>query len=223
MPPPLWAPAIAIRDAGGTRRSYPVPPVLAREAAPLILRGVANTVAPLALPWGHEGGSRSQHSWHSPHNTHSLTQIIASLYWAALCGVHRGKSGKRGQYLFRSVEPTCVALVLTRIPTRTSKGGKTKEIPSCPCSNSLRKRCSILDHFSLWYLQDLSPFWTTSLTTVHLTSIYNPQIEDKSHMTAAGLTNLFMLARTSLLSELVLATIKKVMAPLEVGQTFGIN
>ncbi len=59
--------------------------------------------------------------------------------------------------------------------------------------------------------------------TVRLTSIYSPQIEDKSHVTAAGLTNLFMLARTSLLSELVLATIKKVVAPLEVGQTFGFN
>jgi hypothetical protein len=61
------------------------------------------------------------------------------------------------------------------------------------------------------------------MRTVRLTSIYNPQIEDKSHVTAAGLTNLFMLARTSLLSELVLATIKKVVAPLEVGQTFGFN
>jgi hypothetical protein len=31
---------------------------------------------------------------------------------AALCGVHGGKSGKRGQYLFRSVEPTCDAFTL---------------------------------------------------------------------------------------------------------------
>ncbi len=38
---------------------------------------------------------------------------------AALCGVHGGKSGKRGQYLFRSLEPTCDAFVLTRIPPRT--------------------------------------------------------------------------------------------------------
>ena len=50
---------------------------------------------------------------------------------------------------------------------------------------------------------------TGPLCTVRLTSIYNPQIEGKSHVTAAGLTNLFMVARTSLLSELVLATIKK--------------
>jgi hypothetical protein len=49
----------------------------------------------------------------------------------------------------------------------------------------------------------------TTIRTVRLTSIYNPQTEDKSHVTAAGLTNLFILARTSLLSELVLATIKK--------------
>ncbi len=66
-------------------------------------------------------------------------------------------------------------------------------------------------------------FGSTPCITVRLTSIYNPQIEDKSHVTAAGLTNLFMLARTSLLSELVLATIKKVVTPLEVGQTFGFN
>jgi hypothetical protein len=59
--------------------------------------------------------------------------------------------------------------------------------------------------------------------TVCLTSIYNPPIKDKSHMTAAGLTNFFMLARTSLLSEVVLATIKKVVASLDIGQTFGFN
>jgi hypothetical protein len=35
-------------------------------------------------------------------------------------------------------------------------------------------------------------------------------------------TNLFMVARTSLSSELVLATIKKVMAPLEVGPEFAL-
>ncbi len=55
------------------------------------------------------------------------------------------------------------------------------------------------------------------LRTVHLTSIHPLQIEAKSHVTAAGLTNLFMVVLTSLLSELVIATIKKVMAPLEVG------
>ncbi len=59
--------------------------------------------------------------------------------------------------------------------------------------------------------------------TVRLTSIHPLQIEAKSHMTAAGLTNLFMVALTSLSSELVNATIKKVMAPLEVGPTFGFN
>jgi hypothetical protein len=61
------------------------------------------------------------------------------------------------------------------------------------------------------------------LSTVHLTSIHPPQIEAKSHVTAAGLTNLFMVALTSLSIELVNATIKKVMAPLEVGPTFGFN
>jgi hypothetical protein len=59
------------------------------------------------------------------------------------------------------------------------------------------------------------------MTTVHLTSIHPLQIEAKSHVTGAGLTNLFMLARTRLLSELVLARIKIVVASLEVGQTFG--
>jgi hypothetical protein len=33
----------------------------------------------------------------------------------------------------------------------------------------------------------------------------------------------FMVARTSSLNKLVLASIKKVMAPLEVGQTFALN
>jgi hypothetical protein len=70
------------------------------------------------------------HCWHC----HKAARAEAN--WVALCGVHVGKSGKRGQYLFQSVEPTCAALVLTRIQprTRTSKGGKTKEIPSCPWS-----------------------------------------------------------------------------------------
>jgi hypothetical protein len=30
-----------------------------------------------------------------------------------------------------------------------------------------------------------------AIATVRLTSIYNPQVEDKSHVTAAGLTKLF--------------------------------
>ena len=36
--------------------------------------------------------------------------------------------------LFRSVEPTCAALGTDQIQPHTSKGGKAKEIPSCPCS-----------------------------------------------------------------------------------------
>ncbi len=59
--------------------------------------------------------------------------------------------------------------------------------------------------------------------TVRLTSIHPLQIEAKSHVTVAWLTNLFMVALTSSSSELVNATIKKVMAPLEVGPTFGFN
>ncbi len=58
--------------------------------------------------------------------------------------------------------------------------------------------------------------------TVRLTSIYNPQIKTNSPRLLVGSTNLFMVARTSLSSELVLATIKKVMAPLEVGPEFAL-
>ncbi len=50
----------------------------------------------------------------------------------SLSGVCRGKFGKRGQYVFQSVEPTCAAFALTGIQPCTSKGVKTKEKPSCP-------------------------------------------------------------------------------------------
>jgi hypothetical protein len=49
--------SISDRDAGGTRRSFPVPPGPAREATPLIFRGVVSIAAPLALPRSREGGS----------------------------------------------------------------------------------------------------------------------------------------------------------------------
>jgi hypothetical protein len=35
----------------------------------------------------------------------------------ALCGVYGGKFGKRGQYLFQSLEPTCAALSTDQIST----------------------------------------------------------------------------------------------------------
>ena len=73
-PPLFWTPnltrgsvSIGDRDAGGTRRSFPVPPGPAREATPLIFRGVVGTAAP-ALPRSREGGSRSQRSRHSAEN-----------------------------------------------------------------------------------------------------------------------------------------------------------
>ena len=50
-------------DAGGTQRSYPVPPGPARDAASFIFGGVVSAVAPLALPQRREG--RIQHSTHS--------------------------------------------------------------------------------------------------------------------------------------------------------------
>ena len=59
--------------------------------------------------------------------------------------------------------------------------------------------------------------------SVRLTSIYNTQIEAEFTKTSGGSTNLFLGATTSSLSELVVATIKKVMAPLEVGLEFALN
>jgi hypothetical protein len=59
--------------------------------------------------------------------------------------------------------------------------------------------------------------------TVHLTSIYHPQIEGKITKTPAWATKFFLVARTSLWSELVLASKKYVMAPLEVGPEFAFN
>jgi len=41
---------IGNRDAGGTQRSFPVPPCPSREVTSLIFRGVVSTAAPLALP-----------------------------------------------------------------------------------------------------------------------------------------------------------------------------
>jgi hypothetical protein len=56
-----------------------------------------------------------------------------------------------------------------------------------------------------------------------LTSIYNPQIEAGFTKTSGGSTNLFWGATTSSSSELVVATINKFMAPLEVGLEFALN
>ncbi len=63
---------------------------------------------------------------------------------------------------------------------------------------------------------------TLTYTTVRLTSIYNPEIGGKFTETSGGLTNL-PVALTSLSSDLVNATIKKIMAPLEVGPEFTPN
>ncbi len=61
-------------------------------------------------------------------------------------------------------------------------------------------------------------------STVRLTSIYDPPIGGKFTETSWGeSTNLFMVALTSSSSELVNATIKKVMAPLEVGPEIAPN
>jgi hypothetical protein len=61
-----------------------------------------------------------------------------------------------------------------------------------------------------------------SSATVHLTSIDHPQIEGKFTVTPGGLTNLFMVARTSSMMELVLPIIKYGIAPLEDGPEFAL-
>ncbi len=117
--------SVSIGDqyAGGTQWRYPVPPVPAQEAAPLILCRVVITIAALALSQGCKGGSQSQRSRHSAEN-HGVK--------AALCGVHGGKFRKRGQFLFQSVEPTCAAL------STTTKGRKAKERTSYRRTRGMR-------------------------------------------------------------------------------------
>ncbi len=59
------------------------------------------------------------------------------------------------------------------------------------------------------------------MRTVHLTSIYHPQIGGNFAATPGGPTNLFMVALTNSWSELVNTIIKKVMAALEGGPEFA--
>ncbi len=59
--------------------------------------------------------------------------------------------------------------------------------------------------------------------TVRLTSIVHPQIEGKFAVTPGGLTDYFMVELTSSMIELVNATIKYAVAPLEVGPEFALN
>ncbi len=112
--------SIGDRDAGGTQRSYPVPPHPAQGAVPLIFCGVVSAVAPLALPLSREGESRSQRTRHSAENQKWGIQ-------EHFCGVHGGKFGQRRQYQFRLVELTCGALgtdqnSASHIIRRESKG-----------------------------------------------------------------------------------------------------
>ncbi len=60
-------------------------------------------------------------------------------------------------------------------------------------------------------------------STMHLASIYLPQLGANSPQPLVHKPSNFMVARTSLMSELVLATIKFGMAPLEVGPEFVDN
>ena len=66
-------------------------------------------------------------------------------------------------------------------------------------------------------------FISTTRHTVRLTSIYNPRIEGEFAETPVGRTNLFFGATASSSSDLVVAPIKQVMAPLEVGLEFALN
>jgi hypothetical protein len=95
--------SIGDRDAGSTRRSYPVPPRPARGAAPLIFSGVVSAVAPLALPQSRKGRRRSQQNRHSAENQKWGVQECFG-------GVHGRKFEERRQYQFRLVEFTCGAL-----------------------------------------------------------------------------------------------------------------
>ena len=127
--------SIGDHDAGGTQRSFPVPPGPAREATPLIFRGGVGTAAPLALPRSREDGSRSQRSRHSAENRRRKSRgDPIELRVESALAVHGGRFGKRGQYQLPIVERTCAAFSTTKKQPRASNGGKNKERPSCPWS-----------------------------------------------------------------------------------------
>ena len=130
--------SIGDRDAGGTQRSFPIPLGPAREATPLIYRGVVGKAAPLALPRSREDGSRSQRSRHSAENRRKSRGDPIELRVESALAIHGGRFGKRGQYQLPIVEPTCAAFGTTKKQPRASNGGKAKERPSCPCSIPLR-------------------------------------------------------------------------------------
>ena len=125
--------SIGDRDAGGTRRSLPVPPGPAREATPLIFRGVVSTAAPLALPRSCEDGSRSQRSRHSAENRRRKSPgdpIELRVESALACP--RRKIWEKRTVPAPIAEPTCAAFGTTKKQPRASNGGKAKERPSCP-------------------------------------------------------------------------------------------
>ena len=116
--------SISDRDAGGTRRSFPVPPGPAREATPLIFRGVVSIAAPLALPRSREGGSRSQRSRHSAENRRkSCGDPMESRVESALACPRRKIREKR-TVSAPIVEPTCAAFGTTKKQPHASNGGK---------------------------------------------------------------------------------------------------
>jgi hypothetical protein len=116
--------SISDRDAGGTRRSFPIPPGPAQEATLLIFRGVVSTVAPLALSRSCEGRSRSQRSRHSTENRRkSRGDPMESRVESALACPPR-KIWEKRTVPAPIVEPTCAAFSTTKKQPCASNGGK---------------------------------------------------------------------------------------------------
>jgi hypothetical protein len=112
------------RDAGSTRRSFPVPPGPAREATHLIFCGVVSTSTPLALPRSCEGGSQSQRSRHFAENRRkSRGDPMESRVESALACPRR-KIWEKRTVPAPIVEPTCTAFGTTKKQPRASNGGK---------------------------------------------------------------------------------------------------
>ena len=116
--------SISDRDAGGTRRSFPIPPGPAREATPLIFRGVVSTAAPLALPRSCEGGSRSQRSRHSAENCRKSHGDPIELRVESALACPRRKIWEKRTVPAPIAEPTCAAFGTTKKQPRASNGGK---------------------------------------------------------------------------------------------------
>jgi hypothetical protein len=129
-PPPLVAIVTVVTVVGGNflhlvdhigrsfaQRRYPILPPPAQEAAPFI-------VAVLLIQWQHQHchkAARAEANLSVLGNLPRIGSGGSNRFKVVLCSVHRGKFGKSGQYLFQSVEPTCVALGTDHISTPYNK------------------------------------------------------------------------------------------------------